>query len=232
LNIPEYARHEIHTQPGGYVGYEFAGVVYYFSTMSFYRGRNDQNELYTAGAAGIPAPDDGKVEQLLDLGCGIGQLTIALKERFPTALVTGLDVGAPMLTFAHKLAVHWGVDVNFIQALAEDTGFADNSCDLVTANIVFHEVPISVTEKIVAEALRILRPGGIFYVKDFYTNKKQTRFERYMSYSDHVYNNERWSQEFKYSDFVEIVKSCGFQLRNGGEHLQFLCEYIFEKPSL
>jgi len=68
-------------------------------------------------------------------------------------------------------------------------------------------------------------------VKDFYTKKEQTRFERYMTYSDHVYNNEKWAHEFKYSDFVEIVKSVGFKMRDSGEKLQFLCEYIFEKPS-
>ncbi len=230
LDIPDYARHEIHTQPGGYVGEEFAGQIYYYSTMSFYRGRNDQNELYTAMARSVPLPAYGKVERILDIGCGIGQLTVAMKEVFPEATVWGLDVGAPMLRYAHKQAVEWGIDVNYTQRLAEDTRFEDESFDIVTAYILFHEVPQKVTPSILKEVLRVLKPGGIFFIRDFQTNRKHAPFGKYMSWKDHTLNEEPWSQEFINSDFVGTLKEAGFTLLEGGESQPFLRDYICQKP--
>ncbi len=230
LNIPDYARHEIHTQPGGYVGEEFAGQIYYYSTMSFYRGRNDQNELYTAMASAIPTPADGKVAHILDIGCGIGQLTVALKETFPAASVWGLDVAAPMLRYAHKRAADWNIDVNFVQRLAEDTKFADESFDLVTSYIMFHEVPAAVAPDILKEAFRVLRPGGVLFIRDFPAKRKVVGFGKYMSWADHKFNGEPWSQEFMRSDFVGAIEAAGFRLLAPGESQPFLREYIFEKP--
>ena len=31
----------------------------------------------------MATPPDGKIERILDVGCTIGQMTVALKERFP-----------------------------------------------------------------------------------------------------------------------------------------------------
>ena len=230
LDIPAYARHEIHTQPGGYVGEEFAGQIYYHSTMSFYRGRNDQNELYTAMAASVPKPAGGAVKRILDIGCGIGQLTAAMKEVFPDAEVWGLDVAAPMLRFAHKQAVAWNMDVNYTQRLAEDTRFPDASFDIVTAYILFHEIPKDVAPGILQEVSRVLRPGGVFFIRDFGTNRKVAPFGRYMSWKDHTLNEEPFSQDFIRSDFAGTVESAGFRRLEASEGQGFLKDYIFVKP--
>ena len=89
LEMPDYTRHEIHIQPGGYVGNDFAGHMYDYGTNGFYTGRNDQDALHMTAAFGLPIPADGKVRRILDLGTGIGQLAMALKERFPDAEVWG-----------------------------------------------------------------------------------------------------------------------------------------------
>ncbi len=97
LKIPDYCRHEIHIQPGGYVGDELAGPIYHYGTNSFYMGQNDADEFHTMLARRTARPHDGQVRTIVDLGTGIGQLAMTLKETFPDAEVTGLDVG---LTFA------------------------------------------------------------------------------------------------------------------------------------
>ena len=86
----------------------------------------------------MSAPADGRVKRILDMGCGIGQLTVGLKKQHPDAEVWGIDHSAPMVRYAHRRAVDLGVDVHFRQALAHRTGFADGSVDLVTAYILFH----------------------------------------------------------------------------------------------
>ena len=234
LDIPDYCKHEIHIQPGGYVGDEFAGPLYHYGTNSFYMGQNDSDEFHIALAQRVSRPADGTVKTIVDLGCGIGQLTLALKEAFPEASVWGFDVGGPLLRYAHKRGVELDLDVNFAQRLAEDTKMDSGSVDLVAAYILFHEVPALAGKAICAEAFRILRPGGVFDVTDFATGpvrKQAPPYAKYRGWADHHYNGERWSQEFVESDFVETLRSVGFEAElEPSKHAWTLPNYVARKP--
>ena len=218
LEMPDYTRHEIHIQPGGYVGNDFAGHMYDYGTKGFYTGRNDQDTLHMTAAFGLPTPADGKVRRILDIGTGIGQLAMALKERFPDAEVWGLDVGGPMVRYAHLRAVERGLDVNFAQRLAEDTRFPDNYFDLVTSYIMFHEVSPQGTKDIVNEAFRITRPGGIFYPIDFNLRnpRPRTAYGHYRRWWDHRWNNEVWTIKYRSNGLQDLVRAAGFDLNEEG----------------
>jgi ubiquinone/menaquinone biosynthesis C-methylase UbiE len=220
MKLPDYTRHEIHIQPGGYVGDPFAGFVYHNGTKNFYFEQNDFDEIHTSVAQQIQLPQDGKVMRVLDLGCGVGQLTTALKDRFPQAEVWGLDVGGPMVRYAHYRAVKMGTDVNFAQRLAEDTKFPDQHFDVVTSYIMFHEVTTDAAKQIVAEAHRVLRPGGVFMPFDFLTvGMKNGRrvdeapiINRAGSWMDSRFNGEPWSPAYRNSDFPGVLRNAGFQV--------------------
>ncbi len=141
---PDYTKHEIHIMPGGYVGDPFAGYIFHYGTNNFYTygttGLNFQDGVHINYANQVPEPADGKVRRILDMGCSIGQYSVALKGRFPDAEVWGIDVGGPMVRYAHMRAADIGVDVNFAQRLAEDTKFPDGYFDIVTSYILHHEV--------------------------------------------------------------------------------------------
>jgi ubiquinone/menaquinone biosynthesis C-methylase UbiE len=139
---------------------------------------------------------------------------MALKEAFPDAAVSGIDVAGPMLRYAHKRAVDLNLNVRFIQRLAEDTGLDSGSVDVAAAYILFHEVPAVAARRICAEVFRILRPGGVFDVTDFATGaarSKEPPFATYRSWADHHYNGERWREEFVNSDFLETLREAGFE---------------------
>ena len=214
LEMPDYTRHEIHIQPGGYVGNDFAGHMYDYGTKGFYTGRNDQDTLHMTAAFGLPTPADGKVRRILDIGTGVGQLAMALKERFPDAEVWGLDVGGPMVRYAHLRAVERGLDVNFAQRLAEDTHFPDNYFDLVTSYIMLHEVSPQGTKDIVNEAFRITRPGGVFYPIDFNLKRPRPRtaYGQYRRWWDHRWNNEVWTIKYRSNGLQDMIRSAGFDL--------------------
>ena len=216
LVIPNYARHEIHMQPGGYVGNEFAGHLYHYGTNAFYsaRARNNYQDQYHARlAAKVSVPLDKKVDRILDVGCGIGQFAIALKERFPESEVSGIDVGAPMLRYGHMRAVDENIAVNFSQRLAEDTAYPNGHFDIVASYILHHEVPAEVSKSIFKEAYRILRPGGIYYPIDFYSGGRRGvpgAFSQYQEWKDHRWNNERWRLEYASMDFTNDMEEAGF----------------------
>lgn len=214
--VPEYTRCEIHLQPGGYTDDPIGGIVYHYGTKVFYQGYNDQDEMHAELASLATPPADGKMERILDLACTIGQGTIKLKDRFPDAEIWGLDVGAPVLRYAHARAVEQNVDVNFIQALAEDIPFEDGYFDHVFAYILFHEVPVSVMPKILSEVYRALRPGGTFSIFEFPSASQHLPpAHRFMIDYDSRNNCEPYSVGFVYCDFRGMLETAGFTLSDG-----------------
>lgn len=216
LELPKYTKHEIHIQPGGYVGDEFAGHIYHYGTNSFYVGAigdNEQDQIHIGTANRLPTPKDGKVMRILDMGCGTGQLTVALKERFPDAEVWGIDAGGPMVRYAHMRANDLGVDVNFAQRLVEDTKFEDGYFDIVVSYIINHELPQDISRKMIAEAHRLTRKGGYFYPIDFRSGGDTGRaYGQYRRWWDHRWNTEVWSHEYHTLDFDGEIEKAGFTI--------------------
>jgi len=217
MKLPVYATHEIHIQPGGYVGDAFAGHVYHYGTNDFYMGRNNQDEMHAGHAASVPVPKDGKVRRILDLGCSSGQLAMALKRRFPDAEVWGVDVGGPMVRYAHMRAVDQDVDVNFRQALAEDTKFPAGHFDLVTSYLLHHEVTADVSKQIFSEINRVLRPGGLYYPLDLSSRRprpKENAWYKYNRWWNHRWNGEVWMLEYDRLDFDGEMRAAGLDVGN------------------
>ncbi|MBS2537916.1 class I SAM-dependent methyltransferase [Catenulispora sp. NF23] len=92
--------------------------------------------------------------RVLDVGCGAGPLSAALRER--GAVVTGMDSSVQMLELART---RLGADADLRLAdLSEPLPFADDSFDDAVACLVLHylrdwSAPL-------AELRRVLRPGG------------------------------------------------------------------------
>lgn len=94
-------------------------------------------------------------QRALDLGTGTGTVARGLAKAGLT--VTGLDPANDMTELAKTMDAAAGVTVDYITAMAETTGFADQSFDLVTAGQCWHWF-----DRVAAasEAQRILKPGG------------------------------------------------------------------------
>jgi SAM-dependent methyltransferase len=160
---PTYYRSiEIHTQPGNYHA-EFGGVLYHSMIGPFLVHRDDHDEMGYALARGVPRRD---YRTIVDLGCGVGKSTLPYCDLYPDAEVIGVDYAASMLKYGHKLAESRGKKVRYLQAHAEHTGLPDASADLVVAIWLFHELPRKARAAVVREALRILRPGGVFAIME------------------------------------------------------------------
>ena len=102
------------------------------------------------------APVTGRA--VADLGCGIGRLAVALASD--AGDVVAIDVSAAMVAEAGRRTA--GLGVRVVQGSGRDLAVLDNgSIDLLVAADSFpYLVRAGLTERHVAEAARVLRPGG------------------------------------------------------------------------
>ena len=105
-------------------------------------------------------------QNIVDVGCGIGMSTLTLQEIYPQADVTGIDLSPYFLTVARYRGGKLGKKVNWLHCAGENTELPSNCCDLVSACLVFHELPTGAARAIIKEAHRILRPGGHLAIMD------------------------------------------------------------------
>ena len=96
--------------------------------------------------------------RVLDLGCGKGRFARILAAR--GAQVIGLDVSAAMLARADGSSLHR------VQGSARRLPFAPSTFDAAVAVEVFEHVEPGALDAALAEAARVLRPGGILIIVD------------------------------------------------------------------
>ncbi|MBW4468532.1 MAG: methyltransferase domain-containing protein [Pegethrix bostrychoides GSE-TBD4-15B] len=107
-------------------------------------------------------------QAILDLGCSVGMSSFALQSIYPQAQITGVDLSPYFLAVAQYRAEQRfsASTITWIHAAAEATGLPDASFDLVSAHLVFHELPQRAAVEILQEARRLLRPGGHLAIMD------------------------------------------------------------------
>ncbi|WP_367606003.1 malonyl-ACP O-methyltransferase BioC [Legionella sp. W05-934-2] len=77
--------------------------------------------------------------RILDLGCGVGQFSQALKKRYPKAHIVGIDLSYQMLNVA-KLKQSWRSKWSLVGGDIATLPFANESFDLVFSNQAVHWV--------------------------------------------------------------------------------------------
>ena len=213
VGVPDYYdRIEIHTQPGSYHGSPYAGLMYHWMIGPFLVHRDDEDGMGWALANAVPKKPYTSV---LDMGCGIGKSTFPYCDLFPDAEVTGIDYAAPMLKYGHKFAEERQKKVHFSQRLAEDTGYDDESFDLIVALWLFHEIPNPVADAVVKEAYRLLKPGGVFALMEGPPFKEleenHSPLSAFMLDSTGKRMSDPYLPGFFKRDRVEMISNGGFE---------------------
>ncbi len=118
-------------------------------------------EVVERHVAAMARPD---VEAVLDMGAGTGPVTVALLER--GSKISALDLNRAMLNkLRAKLAHRESGNVTIIEQNAEHLPqFGDGTMDGVSVLLAFYDM--ADPHSALAEALRVLRPGGTIVVTE------------------------------------------------------------------
>ena len=92
----------------------------------------------------------------LDIGCGEGHNTRILAGR--GAKVTAIDIAEVFIGYAMKSEAEKPLGIDYRIASAVDLPFADESFDFAVGCMSFMDIPE--TERVFAEAYRVIRTGG------------------------------------------------------------------------
>ncbi len=133
-----------------------------------------QTRLRDAIHAAVEPLLSGPLHQVLDLGCSVGVSTQALagwlrqradRQGEAPPRVMGLDLSPEMLAVA-RVRDRNGAVTEWRHGAAEHTGLPNGSVDLISVQFVCHELPQAATRDVLAEAFRVLRPGGALVMVD------------------------------------------------------------------
>lgn len=106
-------------------------------------------------------------QNVLDMGCGTGTLTLLIKHAQPNVSVYGLDVDPQVLDIARRKSEQAGETIILQQGTAACLPYPDESFDRVFASLMLHHLTREDKRRALVEAFRVLKPGGELHVADF-----------------------------------------------------------------
>lgn len=125
----------------------------------------DHRAVNDAFVADFLALWDGQ-NPILDVGTGTAQIPIELCRRSPRAEVVGIDLAGHMLALAEEniRQTDWADRLRVERLDAKRMPFAAGTFAAVISNSILHHIPEP--GLVVAEMVRVLRPGGALLVRD------------------------------------------------------------------
>jgi SAM-dependent methyltransferase len=129
--------------------------------------------------------------RVLEIGCGSAPCSRWLRRAGGEPI--GLDLSGGMLTRAAALNTLSGVAVPLVQGDAGALPLADASVDVVVSNLAIHNIPTREgRRRALAEAVRVLRPGGRLAIADLWEIRGHAAQLREIGWGDVRWRSLGW----------------------------------------
>jgi len=113
---------------------------------------------------------------VLELGSGSGAMAAEILDRFPQVRLTATDLDPKMLARSRRTLEPFGSRASVQEADATALPFSPGEFDAVVSYLMLHHV--GDWETALAEATRVLKPGGLLLVADLLDNRVVRAGER------------------------------------------------------
>tara|TARA_B100002052_G_scaffold271400_1_gene272279 strand:- start:85 stop:849 length:765 start_codon:yes stop_codon:yes gene_type:complete len=140
--------------------------IYFFITqlskefnLEIFKNHNNKNLGYLKDLDVFFKLIDWEGLKILDVGCGNGDLSIALSQK--GADVFGLENDSIQ---AKKNSVHDITNVRFLHGSAHEIPFESEYFDSVIFSKSLHHVPITLMDSSILETIRVLKKNGFLFV--------------------------------------------------------------------
>lgn len=214
LKIPQYVLEtSTHQQKGGlWADATNAYALAWYTTGLSFSGTNPDELVnwYASLVKQACANYDLLPQVIIDMGCTGGRSTRAIKRALPDAELFGCDVCEGPLKHGYMRSSEERCAVTLAQWTAEDLAVADQSTDVVTSHWLYHEMPPSAIRASIAEARRVLKPGGLFLAYDMFIVPGGL-VGKWLHSGYAARNNEPFAHTLMSFDFKKELESFGFK---------------------
>jgi 2-polyprenyl-3-methyl-5-hydroxy-6-metoxy-1,4-benzoquinol methylase len=147
-------------------------------------------------------------DRVLDLGCGTGTLSVWIKQRHPDAIVTAVDGDPEVLGMAGRKAATNRVEIKFDRAYSNALPHRDRSFEKVMSTLFFHHLTLEDKTRTLAEAYRVLSPGGQLHVADW--GKARGPLMRSLFFAIQILDGYKNTQDNVSGKLFEAFSAAGF----------------------
>jgi len=134
----------------------------------------------------------GATGRFLDIGTGPGHLPLLVCQQVPESHVVGVDLSQNMLLYAerHRASSAHADRIEYHLMDAKELGLPDGHFDTVYSNTILHHIPDP--RPFLAEAHRMLRPGGALLIRDLFRPDSEARRDELVDlYAKDASHNQR-----------------------------------------
>ncbi|HMK53372.1 MAG TPA: methyltransferase domain-containing protein [Methanobacteriaceae archaeon] len=161
---------------------------------------------------------------ILDIGSGTGNVSLALKERFPNAHITCLDLAEKMIQQTRAKMNDYS-DVNYVVGDLRDLN-TENEYDAIVSSLAIHHLSRAEYQSCYGNIYTALKSGGVFYNADNLQSSSkylnQVYIERWKDFMlqhhdseeiDNVWFPKHYEEDNPQplSDHLDWLKEAGFQ---------------------
>ncbi len=149
-----------HFLPNGYLSRGSVAAYDHVLRRVYYAGQEGRVTRRLARMLSHQYPDG----RFLDIGCGPGRLLRALDDAGPAAEIVGADLSPFQLERAAANTRTVLAPTRLVHADATRLPFAPAEFDAAVAGHVLGHLPSAATAQVLAEAHRVVRPGGRLFL--------------------------------------------------------------------
>lgn len=179
-------------------------------------------------------PEDFQPKTILELGCGTGNLTRLLHQRWPESPITVVDISADMLKQTQERLPN--AHLTSIESMFETLNFPSDQFDLIMASFSIHHILNPDKAALFQKIAHWLFPGGFFVIADVVKSSNDRLHQADIQYLEHLVRQQgasethlhEWADHRLTLDhYATLPELTDWLTQTGFTHINTLWRYLY-----